>query len=89
MHGDEHGPGDIGDDLGHDHDDYNVADDDVGDEDNDGDGVIVRNGLTIIYNNICSDYDLDGDGDGSKATMVEGEMTAALNLEQFEATVAS
>ena len=37
MHGDDLGHGDLGDDLGHDHDDYNVADDDVGDEDNDGD----------------------------------------------------
>ena len=51
--------------------------------------VMTGDGLTIIYNNICSDYDFDGDGDGSKATMVEGEMTAVLNLEQFEATVAS
>ena len=51
--------------------------------------VMTGDGFTMIYNNICSDYDLDGDGDGSKATMVEGEMTAALNLEQFEATVAS
>ena len=39
MHGDDLGPGDLGDDLGPDHDDYNVADDDIGDEDNDGDGV--------------------------------------------------
>ena len=34
MHGDDLGHGDLGDDLGHDHDDYNVVD-----EDNDGDGV--------------------------------------------------
>ena len=51
--------------------------------------VMTGDGLTIIYNNICSDYDFDVDGNGSKATMVEGEMTAVLNLEQFEATVAS